>query len=151
MLSQPIVLHEYLPNSVRGGRYTYNGSRLTRFEETTDSFRGYAVPFLHFNFKRQVAVFFCADARLFMDLGAGPAELAPQPASVSGIAFWRKVHVQTATDLVTVDVFTPPFRYLANDGMFPEDIEPIVHLLKVLTHAQDRERFIRKFTTDAWE
>ena len=151
MFSPPVVLHEYLPNHARSGRYTYDGSHLTRFEEPTDLFGGYAVPFLHFSMKRKVAVFFAADAKLFMDLGSGPTELIPQPASVSGMAFWRKVHVQTASGPVVIDVFTPPFRYLGNDGMFPEDIEPMVHLLKALTHMQDREKFIRKFTTGSWE
>ncbi|MFH2044114.1 MAG: hypothetical protein ABIK92_03090 [Pseudomonadota bacterium] len=67
-----------------------------------------------------------------------------------GAIFWRKIGFFTSAGPASIKVHTPPWRYLGNDGMFPEDVEPVIHLIKTLTHSTKRIPFIAKLTTGKW-
>lgn len=147
------ILSAYLPNFRIGNDYLYNGSISTieqRRGIRSESFTGYVTPYIGFCFKRKMAVFFCDSEKIFIDYGTGAAELIPSGTKVYNFIFWRKIIFQTSDGQSNLKVFTPPWRYLLNDGMFPEDIEPVIHLIEMFTNPTERVRFITRFTTGQW-
>jgi hypothetical protein len=111
---------------------------------------GYLFPFRDFSLKRKLVVTFGNDKSIFIDVGVGAVELATDDVLVRWGPFWRKVAVPTTTGVTEIKVFTPPTRYLTNDGMFPEDVEPLVHMLGKLCDSEKRERFLFHFNTGKW-
>jgi len=154
MMASEITLLEYLPNypaSVPACRY--DGRSVTSLKRqigTGEIFQGYAVPYRDYKFRKRVAVVFAKEGKIFVDVGSGPAELLPQPASITGMTLWHEIQAQTSNGPLVIRVFTPPHRHLVNDGMFPEDVEPIVHLLQQLSDESNRQRYLRKFTSGSW-
>jgi len=78
-------------------------------------------------------------------LGRGKIRFGP-------LGFYFKTFAVTSVRHATVEikVFTPATRYLANNGMFPEDVEPLVHMLSKLCDSEKRERFLFHFNTGKW-
>jgi hypothetical protein len=154
MTGADITLVEYPPNASRAPACRYDGRavvRLNREMGLSERFHGYAVPYRDFGLRRRLVVVFARDGKLFIDLGKGPVELLPQPASITGAVFWHWIQVHTSAGPASLDVFTAPHRHLTNDGMFPEDVEPILDLMRKMSDQHERQRYIRVFTTGSWE
>jgi hypothetical protein len=143
------LLHEYGPNHSGGRSFRYNG----RHAEVDDSialtsdrsFHGYLIPYWESLAARRTAVVFAREGKLYLDLSDGAVELLPVPADIRHRLVGRTIAVHTSAGLKEIKVFTPAWRHLTNDGMFPEDVEPIVHLMRELTDKSTRARFIYRF------
>jgi len=152
----PVLLHEYGPNHSGGGnRHVYENGVILPFDSSARDAAGftkfgYLFPFRDFSLKRKSVVAFGNDRSIFIDVGGGAAELAISKVLVRWGPLWRKILVPTTTGEIEIKVFTPPTRYLANDGMFPEDVEPLVHMLDKLCDSEKRERFLFRFNTGNW-
>ena len=149
-----LTLLEYLPNYPGSSpACSYDGAQIVRLKREIGSgevFQGYAVPYRDYRLRERVVALFAKASKLFVDVGTGAVELLPRSATTTGMALWREVRVDTSNGSLLLQVFTPPHRYLLNDGRFPEDVEPIIHLLRQLTDESCRHRYIRKFSTGYW-
>lgn len=155
-MDAPVTIYEYGPNFSGLGRlHTYNG-RETTFtgstinDEPSTRTYGYLVPFLDHSLQRRKAVLFGDGEKVFIDLEKGATEILPSGRFVVNGIFWRKLRIDTPHGFLSFWVFTPPTRYLGNDGQYPEDVEPIVHLLQTFSSATDRHRFVTYFATGKW-
>ena len=146
----PIELYTYRPNHRKGGYVLYGGNlgELVELghERRVGAF-GYLLPFRDFGFGLRSAAVFESEGKIYVDLGGGPEELVLSGASVSGVLFWKKVTFHTLGGERTVNVLTQPFRYLENDGMFPADVEPIVHVLCRISNPDGAAHYIDLWAT----
>jgi hypothetical protein len=155
-MPEKVLLYEYGPNhSGRGRRHVYDGGVISPFDssmrDASDFTKfGYLFPFRDFSLKHKSVAAFGNNRSIFIDAGAGAAELVIGEVIVRWGPFWRIVVVPTTTGVVEIKVFTPPTRYLGNDGMFPEAVEPSVHMLSQLCDSEKRERFLFHFNTGKW-
>jgi hypothetical protein len=152
--SDALLLHEYGPNQSGGRLFRYNGHQVELDESislTSDrAFQGYLVPYWESLAKRRTAIVFARDRKLYLDLSSGAVELLPEAAVVRHRLIGRTITVHTSAGLKEIKVFTPAWRHLTHDGMFPEDVEPIVHLMRELTDENSRERFIFLLGNGGW-
>jgi hypothetical protein len=152
MTTAALQLHEYRPNQQKGGAWSYTGSidGLRRLPDSAnrDSFQGYLVPYRS-GLEMNQLVIAGVNGSIHIDTGSGLVELLPTPIRVGLNPLWRPIELRTSKGYQTIHVSTPPWRYLLNDGMFPEDVEPAVHLLEKMT-TETRHRFLAKFTTGKW-
>jgi hypothetical protein len=152
----PVLLHEYAPNHRGSGRrHVYENGEISPFNSSVHDASGftkfgYLFAFRDFSLNRRSVAAFGTDRSIFVDVGLGARELAIGEVIVQWGPFWRKVAVPTTTGVVEIKIFTPPTRHVANDGMFPEDVEPLVHMLSKLCDSEKRERFLFHFNTGKW-
>ena len=150
-----ILLYEYRPNGAGPGRQFYYSGRLEKLLEgprelTTGARRGYLVRFRSGLLDRRSIALFGEGESIRIDDGSGPADLLPIPATIASHGLKKRVTVQTPVGARVIQVFTPPWRYFLNDGVVPEDVEPIVRLLADLTDSDSRQRFVTYFTSGNW-
>ena len=149
-----IVLHEYGPNHAGGRAFRYCGGQVEPDDSlvlnSRHAFQGYLIPYWESPFNKQVAVVYACDGKLYLDLSSDPVELLPVRAEIRHRLTGRTIAVHTSAGIKEINVFTPFWRRLSNDGMFPEDVEPIVHLMRALTDASGRTRFLYRFEHGRW-
>ena len=149
-----LLLHEYAPNHSGGRLFRYDGQRVEEDRSIALSsdrvFNGYLVPYRESLTIKRSAVIFGREGKIYIDLSDGAHELLQAQAVIKHRLFGRTIEIQTSAGPREIKVFTPIWRHLTNDGMFPEDVEPLVHLMIELTNASSRSRFVFRFENGKW-
>ena len=148
-----LLLFEYRPSGWGRARYwIYEGAlhslKQLRAPHDPEAIKGYVVPYRN-GMSRRRLVFAGVDDAMHVDIGEGLVKLLPIPAEIGSNSLWRAIKFQTSAGSHCIHVTTPFWRYLLDDGMFPEDVEPVVHLMGKMTDSR-RERFLTKFMTGKW-
>jgi hypothetical protein len=149
-----LLLHEYRPNHSAGRLFRYDGQRVEEDRSIALSsqraFNGYLVPYWESLATKRSVIIFGREGKLYIDISGGAHELLPVHAAIRNRIFGRTIEIHTSAGPRKLKVFTPFWRYLTNDGMFPEDVEPLVHLMRELTDASSRLRFVFRFENGKW-
>jgi hypothetical protein len=139
------LLYEYLPNNRDGGCFIYSGSLSSVLPTGGDKYKSrsvFLVPYRGFDMKKRHMAIFGLDQSMYLDVGNGPSKIIDCSGPVTGALFWHTVSVKTTDGVWIAKVFTHPLRYLENDGMFSEEVEPITHLIPAMANPPERERWL---------
>lgn len=107
--------------------YTTNKEEIL---SSPQSIIGYIFFFFSWKFKTEFCVIFPHNESLFLFHKNTYIEIERNSVQIKKILFWSIITIKKGNDLpIFIKLFTPPYRWLFNDGMFPEAIEPLIDFL----------------------
>jgi len=146
------VLLSIAPNMHGPDRwYAYEGNpdSLQEIQEPSDERPdGWLVAFRDVRLARHRVVVFAENDQVFLDVGRGPRNVSAGEVRL----VIRRLPLLSLTRLIEPEsdgaqrfaVFTPPWRYLTNDGMFfPEGVCPFSDCMQMLSDEQGRRRLLK--------
>ncbi|MFZ2633189.1 MAG: hypothetical protein WA081_08285 [Desulfosalsimonadaceae bacterium] len=151
-----MLICEYLPNNQSNSRfYEYNEELSTvgaidRTSLNDPKIHGWLIRFKDITLKNNTLIIFGKENKIFIDFGNGPKNFSSKEISMNfrryfNLLFLKYIDNKNFTKNKFV-IFTPPWRYLFNDGMFPEDVEPIYAVARMLNIKSERVRLEKELT-----
>lgn len=91
---------------------------------------GYIFFFFSWKLKTDSCAIFPHDESLYLFHNNTFIEIEKNSVQIKKFLFWRIITIKKGSNLpIFIKLFTPPYRWLSNDGMFPETVEPLIDFL----------------------
>lgn len=131
--------------------YSYSGCLKTVVKKKRkggSGINGWLFNYFDFGFGKHSCVIFGREQMIFIDYGCGPKNLSDGQFEIyqkRWVMFVKQGIRFNNGEVVSLDAFVPPWRYLSNDGMFPDEVEPLYSVLKRINGSEEERHGIEKF------
>jgi hypothetical protein len=140
VLESSIFLYQYKPNGYGEDVFFRYDGRPSSLEEipagAVSRVRGWVLPFVGMAMRRHRMIVFGDRGSIYIDTGEESFKVSDADIRVSIIQMspLSRLRLTKGLDKVLFErwVLTPPWRYLFNDGSFPEDVEPVCAVFHML-------------------
>jgi len=142
-----MLLYECLPNHKMGSIYSYNEESgnlaIINGSKVKGKINGWLVSFRDFSLRKHIVIIFAKNNHIFVDFGRGARNFYNEEIVVKFHKIvnllYLKVHLIKEGIIDKYIILIPPWRYFFNDGMFPDEVEPVYGIFKDLNDKEQRE------------
>ena len=146
-MDYPLLLYYCKPNGYGESEYFLYDGDLARVVPAPNDRRARGYYMRYSDMRRtRAAVLFGHGGQLYLDLGEGPFNIDDADIRVRRRLNFKKVQIQAPGRRFETWIHTPIWRYLTNDGQFPEEVEPFIETLDDLRNPEQRMRQARRMS-----
>ncbi len=136
LLNKDIFLKRNYPNGYgKPEYYKLTNKQLLKISQeealaNPQNILGYMMYFLSWRFEQQYCAIFIYEDCFWIFYNNNFIKIKEQSIKIKQILPFKTAYINKDDhNPLILEVFTPPYRWLFNDGMFPEEVEPLIDFL----------------------